>query len=53
MQIAKSCVVEKGSVAVVEGKIRHFDEEKFRETFTLENAIELEQAIYTEDIKLE
>ena len=40
-------------VAVVEGKICHFDKKKFRETFTLEKAIELDQAIYTEDIKLE
>ena len=53
VQIAKSCVVEKGSVAVVEGKICHFDQEKFKETFMLENAIELDQAIYTEYIKLE
>ena len=48
VQIAKSCVVEKGSV-----KICHFDKEQFKETFILENAIELDQAIYTEDIKLE
>ena len=53
VQIAKSCVVEKGSVAVVKGKICHFDKEQFKETFILENAIELDQAIYTEDIKLE
>ena len=53
VQIAKSCVVEKGSVAVVKGKICRFDKEKFKETFILENAIELDQAIYTEDIKLE
>ena len=53
VQIAKSCVVEKGSVAVVKGKICHFDKEQFKETFILENAIELDQAIYTEDIKFE
>ena len=34
VQNAKSCVVEKGSLAVVEGKICHFDKEKFKETFT-------------------
>ena len=53
VQIAKSYVVEKGSVAVVEGKICHFDKEKFKETFMLENAIELDQEIYIEDIKIE
>ena len=53
VQIAKSCVVEKGSVAVVKGKICHFDKEQFKEISILENAIELDQAIYTEDIKLE
>ena len=55
VQIAKSCVVEKGLAAVVESKICHFDQEKFKEIFMLENAIELDKAkaIYTEDIKLE
>ena len=38
---------------VAEGKTFHFDKGKFKETFILENAIELDQAIYTEDIKLE
>ena len=53
VQIAKSCVVEKESVAVVEGKICHFDKEKFKQTFMLENEIELDKAIYTEYTKLE
>ena len=53
VQIAKSWVVDKGSAAVVESKICHFDKEKFKEIFMLENAIELDKAIYTEDIKLE
>ena len=53
VQIVKSCIFEKGLVEVVKGKICHFDKEKFKETFMLENAIELDQAIYTEDIKLE
>ena len=33
VQIAKSCVVEKGSVAVVEGKICHFDRKNSRKLF--------------------
>ena len=40
-------------VVVVEGKICHFDKEKFKEKFMLEKAVELDQAIYSEDIKLE
>ena len=53
VQIAKSYVVEKGSVAIAEGQFCHFDKEKLKETFMLENATELDQTIYTEDIKLE
>ena len=53
VQIATPCVVEKGSVAVVKGKIFHFDKGKFKEIFRLENSVELDQAIYTDDIKLE
>ena len=36
VQIVKSSVVEKGSAAVVESKICHFDKEKFKETFVRE-----------------
>ena len=53
VQIAKLCIVEKGSTVAVEGKIRDFDYENLSGTFVLENAIDLDQSVFTKEIKIE
>ena len=53
MQIAKLCILKKGSTAAVEGKIYNSDKENVSDTHILENAINLEQPVFTKENKIE
>ena len=53
MKIAKLCIFKKGSTAAVEGKIYNSDKENVSDTYILENAINLEQPVFTKANKIE
>lgn len=53
MQIAKLCILKKGSTTAVEGKIYNSDKENVSDTYILENAINLEQPVFTKENKIE
>ena len=53
MKIAKLCIFKKGSTAAVEGKIYNSDKENVSDTYILENAINLEQPVFTKENKIE